>query len=267
MLFSQGIAFGVEYLFNRPETPPRKRVLGIQPLSANKKNKKNREEPLGTKYREQILFIVHRHRNVVYRRQELNMETIQTAPEWRATANEIWAVLKETERIMKQNTRESAERSAALDKKFDRLGLNVGGLNRSLGELIETLVAARLWEKFPEHGFERAYRRVPIYDETNRVRTDIDILLSDTDRAMAVEVKHELDRLKDVEEHLKRMELIRTYPPAETVNKQLLGAMAGGNVAADVTGAAYEAGFYVLELTGDSVRLVPPPAGFKPRLW
>jgi hypothetical protein len=28
MLCSQGIAFGVEYLFNRPEAPPRKRVLG-----------------------------------------------------------------------------------------------------------------------------------------------------------------------------------------------------------------------------------------------
>jgi hypothetical protein len=220
------------------------------------------------------------------------METLQTVPEWRATADEIWAVLKETalrqaetEHMMKQNAQESAERSAeldkkfdriakenaersaALDKKFDRLGLNVGGLNRSLGELIETLIAARLWEKFPEHGFVRAYRRVPIYDETNRVRTDIDILLSDTDRVMAVEVKHELDRLKDVEEHLKRMELIRKYPPAETVNKHLLGAMAGGNVAADVISAAYEAGFYMLELTGDSVSLVPPPAGFKPRQW
>jgi hypothetical protein len=162
------------------------------------------------------------------------METTQTMPEWRAAADEIWAVLKETEHIMRQNAersadldkkfdriaKENAERSVALDKKFDRLGLNVGGLNRSLGELIETLIAARLWEKFPEHGFARAYRRVPVYDETNRVRTDIDILLSDTDRVMAVEVKHELDRLKDVEEHLKRMELIRNYPPAETVNKQ-----------------------------------------------
>jgi hypothetical protein len=229
-------------------------------------------------------------------------------PEWRATADEIWAVLKETDRIvketalrqaetermmkdtdrmMKQNARESAERSAALDKKFDRiaqenaersaaldkkfdrLGLNVGGLNRSLGELIETLVAARLWEKFPEHGFERAYRRVPIYDETNRVRTDIDILLSDTDKLMAVEVKHELDKEKYVDEHLKRMDLLREYPPVlvDMRDKQLIGALAGGAVDPGVMSAAYEAGFYVLELTGDSVRLVPPPPGFKPRRW
>ncbi|MDR1986189.1 MAG: hypothetical protein LBP88_04350 [Treponema sp.] len=209
------------------------------------------------------------------------METIQTIPEWRVAADEIWAVLKESakenaarmqesaarlaeiEHIMKEN----AERSAELDKKFDRLGINVGGLNRSLGELIETLIAARLWEKFPEYGFRRSYRRVPVYDEKSRVRTDIDILLSDSDKVMAVEVKHELDKEKYVDEHVKRMELIRAYPPAETVNKQLFGAMAGGLVTGDLIRYAYEAGFYVLELSGESVHLVPPPVGFKPRRW
>ncbi|MDR0710160.1 MAG: hypothetical protein LBF77_08855, partial [Spirochaetaceae bacterium] len=135
------------------------------------------------------------------------------------------------------------------------------------GELIETLIAARLWEKFPEYGLVRSYQRVPIYDETNRIRTDIDILLSNTDKVMAVEVKHELNKTRDVEEHLKRMELIRKYPPAETVNKQLLGAMAGGVVNTDIMAYAYEAGFYVLELTGESVHLIPPPDGFKPRQW
>jgi hypothetical protein len=211
------------------------------------------------------------------------METIQTTPEWRATADEIWAVLKETdrivkenalrqaeiERILKKNAKENAERSAELDKKFDRLGINVGGLNRSMGELMETLMAARLWEKFPGYGFVRSYQRVPIYDETNRVRTDIDILLANTDKLMAVEVKHELDKEKYVDEHLKRMELIREYPPVivEMRNKQLFGAMAGGVVDTEVMRYAHEAGFYVLELTGESVRLAPPPAGFKPRQW
>jgi hypothetical protein len=108
---------------------------------------------------------------------------------------------------------------------------------------------------------------VPIYDETNRVRTDIDILLSNTDKVMAVEVKRELDDKRDVDDHLKRMELIRKYPPLETVNKQLLGAMAGGVVAPEIMEYAYEAGFYVLELTGESVHLIPPPAGFTPRQW
>jgi hypothetical protein len=140
-------------------------------------------------------------------------------------------------------------------------------LNRSLGELIETLIAARLWEKFPDYNLKRAYQRYPIFDEKNRIMTDIDILLSNTDLVMAVEVKRELDRMKDVDEHLKRMELIRKYPPSEIVGKKLLGAMAGGVVDADVRRHAWESGFFVLELTGESVDLVPPPEGFVPQEW
>jgi hypothetical protein len=65
------------------------------------------------------------------------------------------------------------------------------------------------------------------------------------------------------------MELIRQYPPAEIqINrKRLLGAMAGGAVDPDVGAYAYECGFFVLELTGEAVQLMPPPAGFTPKEW
>jgi hypothetical protein len=192
-----------------------------------------------------------------------NMAETQLVPEWRATVDEIWAILKKTDKQLEKNAREMED----LKKVVDRVTGNVGGLNRSLGELIETLIAARLWEKFPAYNLKRAYQRVPIFDEHSRVMTDIDILLSNTSLAMAIEVKRELDRTRDVDEHLKRMELIRRYPPAEVVGKKMLGAMAGGVVDADVQRYAHENGFFVLELTGESVHLVPPPDGFAPRQW
>ena len=186
----------------------------------------------------------------------------------------VWALfaetdrkMAETDRIVKEAGRIAAETSrelAELGKKVDRVCGNVGGLNRSLGELIETLIAARLWEKFPDYGFVRSYQRVPVYDNANCIMTDIDILLSNTDKVMAVEIKRELDNKRDVDDHLKRMETIRTYPPLEVVNKELFGAMAGGLVNPKTARYAYEAGFYVLELTGETVGLIPPPAGFKP---
>jgi len=74
-------------------------------------------------------------------------------------------------------------------------------------------------------------------------------------------------RMKDVDEHLKRMQLIRQYPPDQIGSKQLFGAMAGGVVDPDVKNYAYESGFFVLELTGESVHLVPPPEGFEPKKW
>jgi hypothetical protein len=84
---------------------------------------------------------------------------------------------------------------------------------------------------------------------------------------MAVEVKHKLNRKDDIDEHLKRMQLIREYPPEQIGAKQLVGAMAGGVVDADIRNYAYTCGFFVLELTGESVHLIPPPEGFIPRKW
>jgi hypothetical protein len=169
---------------------------------------------------------------------------------------------------------ESAQRQAKtdeqlgrLEKTVERVSINAGGLNRSAGELVGTLLAARLWEKFPDYDLTRAYQRLPIYDENNQIKTDIDILLVNTVMCMAVEVKRELDRKDDVDEHLKRMLLIRQYPPEQANGRQLLGAMAGGVVNPDVKNYACECGFFVLELTGESVHLIPPPDRFEPKKW
>ena len=161
----------------------------------------------------------------------------------------------------------TAETVNKMAERVDRVCENVGGLNRSVGELIETLIAARLWEKFPEHDLKRAYQRLPLYDEKNVQKTDIDILLVNTVMCMAVEVKRELDQIMEVDRHLKRMQLIRQNPPELIGSKQLFGAMAGGVVDPDVKDYAYEAGFFVLELTGESVHLIPPPEGFEPKKW
>ena len=154
-----------------------------------------------------------------------------------------------------------------LVKTVDRGSIIVGGRGHSMGELVETRIAARLWEKFDAYGysFKRAYQRVPLFNERSQIQTDIDILLSNGEYVMAVEVKHKLGKKDDVDHHLKRMELILKYPPAECKGKILLGAMAGGTVDTDIQRYAQDAGFFVLELTGESVRLVEAPKEFEPR--
>ena len=200
------------------------------------------------------------------------MMTAEEAAEWGKTLSfeKVWAALmkyelglEESKKLIDKNAKEMAE----LKKTVDRVTKNVGGLNRSVGELVETLIAARLWKKFPQYDLRCAYQRLPIFDENREPQTDIDILLVDTTICMAVEVKRELDRMQDVDAHLKRMEIIRQYPPALIVGKEMLGAMAGGVVKPEVKKYAYQSGFYVLELTGESVRLTRPPKGFEPRKW
>ena len=63
------------------------------------------------------------------------------------------------------------------------------------------------------------------------------------------------------------MKIIRKYPPADARGKKLLVAMAGGTISPEARDFAHETGFFVLELRGDTVDLIPPPEGFYPMEW
>jgi hypothetical protein len=183
----------------------------------------------------------------------------------RAASRAEWErQLAESQAKWEKQLSESYEKSdrefAELKRLQERNEKLVGGLGNSVGELIETLVAGRLWEKFrdtPYSRLKRAYRRVQIFDDTQEIG-EIDILLSDSDLCMAVEVKRE-PTVGDIDHHVKRMKLIKKYPPAETVGKKLVGAVAGGFVPAEVRDYAHRQGFFVLELNGESVSLAEPP--------
>ena len=205
-------------------------------------------------------------------------ETTFKMPEHIPTLEEFWASFvksqeewerkqKEWEKEREKERKEWLERQKILDAGFARMSKNIGGLNHSLGELIETLIAARLWEKFPEYGLQMAFRRLPLYDETKQLKSEIDILLVDNEWAMAVEVKREADE-KDIERQIERMTRIKNYPPAQLVpGVKLLGAVAGGVVTERARDCAHKCGLFVLELAGESVIRVPSPAGFVPKEW
>jgi ElaB/YqjD/DUF883 family membrane-anchored ribosome-binding protein len=216
---------------------------------------------------------------------DLLRETEQILKEKTEISKETDRILKETECILKENAegaketdrqlREVKEQFKDLEKRFNdtdrflkKMSRDMGGLHRSLGELVEVLIAGRLWEKFAGYPYnlKQAYSRIPVYDGNGSPRTEIDILLADTEWVMAVEVKRRLAK-EDVDYHLKRMALIRKYPPLGTGDKRLLGAVAGGVVDPDAAAYALEAGFFVLELSGKAVNLLPPPPGFQPREW
>ena len=214
--------------------------------------------------------------------------TAEEAAEWGKTLDfpTVWAALMESgrkfdrmsERVdrVTANLDKMGERvdrvTANLDKmgeRVDRVTANMGGLNLSMGDLVETLFGPHLGEKFDTYGYDlkRMYRRVPIYDDNVRQRSDIDILLSNTTMCMAVEVKRWLETTDQVDDHIKRMQLISQFPPAEVKGKKLLGAIAGAVVTPAARVYAEQKGFFVLELTGEDVCLLEPPKGFKPKEW
>jgi predicted RecB family endonuclease len=195
----------------------------------------------------------------------LMMEDRKRQEEWQAERT------KETDRMIAELTAGSAElktrvdaTTANVDKmaaRVDRVCKNVGGLNDSIGALIETLIASRLWEKFPQYNFNGSARRIELLDEHKKVLTEVDILLVNTEWTMAVEVKREPD-MDDVRHHLKRMKLLRQYSYTAVRGKKLVGAIAGGAVSREVRDYAQKSGLYVLELNGEQVSLVESPSGF-----
>ena len=164
---------------------------------------------------------------------------------------------------------ESEKKFERMSERVDRVTANVGGLNVSMGELIETLFGPHIGEKFDAYNYNlrRIYKRVPLYDETVRQRGEIDLLLSDTTVCMALEVKRWLNKPKQVDEHIQRMKLIRQYPPAEVKGKKLYGAMAGAVVDPAVRDYAEQSGFFVLDLAGNDIQLLEPPETFQPKEW
>jgi hypothetical protein len=170
---------------------------------------------------------------------------------------------------VRQRQAKTDELLTRLEKTVERVSGNVGGLNVSMGELVETLIAPHLCEKFDawNYNLKRIFHRVYIYDDASIQRGEIDILLSDTTLCIAVEVKRWLEKTEQVDEHIKRMQLIRKYPPAETKGKRLLGAIAGAVVTPEAREYAEKNGFFVFDLTGEDVRLLESEKDFQPKEW
>jgi len=200
------------------------------------------------------------------------MGSTQTQLKKPPTFETVWATLDriaKSQKELAESQKETEQLMKETDRRIDKVTKQMGGLHNSIGELIETLFASHLGEKFDAYNYDlkRMYSRIPIYDNDNQVRSDIDILLSNTTVCMAVEVKLWLKRMDEVDYHVKRMQLIKQYPPAEVKGKKLLGAMVGATVDPEVRKYAEQNGFFVLELKGENVRLLKPPEGFVPKEW
>jgi len=201
------------------------------------------------------------------------MEAVQTAmPPGPET---VWALLKElaesqkeTDRQRKENERQMKERSEQIDLQIKALNEQMGGLHNSFGEMAEHLVAPSIHERFNELGYHfdaMAPGGFKLLDDNGKIMAQVDILLVNSDYIIAVEVKATV-RLKDMEKHIKRLELLREYYEKKGDKRIIQGAIAGAIFGDTEKKAAAEAGFYVLVQSGDTMKLELPD-GFVPKEW
>jgi Holliday junction resolvase-like predicted endonuclease len=209
------------------------------------------------------------------------MEAVQTA-----NFETVWAALQETDRIMKENAvrmkelresqketdrridrrmKEAAKRQEETDRRIDRrmeeTGRQISRMGSRIGQLIEHFAASNLLEKFEELGYEFTVisRNHIIKNKRKEHLAEIDILLEDGEYAMVVEVKSILNK-NDVIEHQERMKIVREYADKRGDKRKYLAAVAGATIESTAREYALESGIYVIEQTGDTVRVKAPPS-------
>ena len=173
------------------------------------------------------------------------------------TFEKVWASIQEVSERQKETDRQMKE----TDRKLGKLG------NR-FGELAEHLVAPGIMDKFNAFGFRFIRNSLDTVfkdPETRNTLAEVDIILENGDLVMAVEVKSK-PRDQDVDMHLSRMEVLRCLADARRDERNYRGAIAGAILTDETRSYAQKAGLYVLEQSGDTMKLAIPD-GFVPREW
>ena len=192
------------------------------------------------------------------------MEAIQTLPEWKAAADEIWAMLRETARRQE----ETAQRQEETDRQMKETGKQLGKLGNRFGEMVEYMVVPNLVAKFRELGFEfeKTHRDVVIRSPKHDIFTEVDVFLENGDKVMIVEIKNK-PKIGDIDEHIERMEKLRKDADLHDDKRKYLGAIAGLVFGDSEKTYALKKGFYVIEPSGDTFNITPPTGKYYPHEW
>jgi chromosome segregation ATPase len=177
--------------------------------------------------------------------------------------------VQETSRVVREVSEELRAIGQRLDASKRDLDKRMGDLGNRFGELAEHLVAPSISEKFNVLGYHFdavSPGGLRIEDPaTGQILAEIDLLLQNTESMVAVEVKAKLLE-KDIDDHGKRLEVLRAWADRHKDGRRIHGAVAGAIVASKVRGYALKAGLYVIVQTGDTVK-IDVPEDFVPRRW
>jgi uncharacterized Zn ribbon protein len=135
----------------------------------------------------------------------------------------------------------------------------VGHLGNRFGDFAEATLVPDLKEKFKKYDFAfgKIGENIKMDDDEHDIHAEIDAFLENGVEAMAVEVKVTLKK-SDVDDHIRRMEKIRQYADLHNDTRKFFGAMAATVVDKDTKRYALSEGFYFIEPSGESVKIVPP---------
>jgi hypothetical protein len=180
------------------------------------------------------------------------------------TFEKIWAALQETDRLIKETGLQMKE----TDRQIKETDKRVGGLTNRFGEIVEYMVVPNLVAKFRDLGFEftRVAQDIEITDREHDIFTEVDAFLENGDKVMIVEIKTK-PNIDDINDHAERMAKLRSYADLRNDKRKYLGAVAGVVFGERTCDYALKNGFYVVEPSGETFRIIRPDGKYRPREW
>ena len=164
---------------------------------------------------------------------------------------------------LKESQKETAAQMKATDKKISALGSRIG-------EIIEHMVRGNILDKFQDLGYDvtGCSPNKTFKNKKLGIEGEIDLLLDDGDTAILISVKTTLETA-DVRKHIKKIKEYRLYIQARGIceHQKFVGAVAGAVIKGDAAKFAQEKGMYVIVQSGEAVKIVTPPKGFKVKMW
>ena len=196
------------------------------------------------------------------------------------TKEDVWRTFAETDRRLdhrfqetdrrldqrfqetEQMIREIAERSRERDKELRRLeGIFTG----QWGKLVEALVTPSALRLFQERGVKVTETSRRVERVRDGLQMEIDILLSNTQEAVVIEVKTTL-KVEDVREFLEQLERFTFFFPRYK-GMSIYGGVAAIHIEEDADKFACRQGLFVLTGSGEGLITMLNSPDFKPKDW
>jgi ribosome-associated translation inhibitor RaiA len=178
-------------------------------------------------------------------------------PQMGLTFEDVWAMFQET-----------ARRQEETDRQIKETHKQIGELGNKFGAVVEHMMIPNLKEKFNALGYEFGKVSTNVLIETKEEGTiaEIDIFLENGDCAMAVEVKSQ-PTTEGIRNQCKRMERLRKYSDKRNDKRKLYGAVAGAIFNSYARNYALKQGLYLIEQSGDTVRIIEPSGENTAKAW
>jgi hypothetical protein len=191
-------------------------------------------------------------------------ETDRQMKETREQMKETDRQMKETDRQMKETDRQMKE----TDRRMKETDKRIGELGNKFGAVVEHMMIPNLKEKFNALGYKfgKVSTNVLIETEEEGTVAEIDIFLENGDCTMAVEVKSQ-PTTEGIRNHCKRMERLRKYSDKRNDKRKLYGAVAGAIFNTYARNFALKQGLYIIEQSGDTIKITAPSGENKAKAW